>query len=88
MVAMGGGGVLVLDAAVGSASYKGERTRSSKAIDGGAELEAVVASDASPLIVAQNWKQSCSLSWCRPLNRRDEGDEEATIDDTRPWVEG
>jgi hypothetical protein len=50
MVAMGGGGVLVLDAAAGSVSYKGERTRSSKAIDCGAELEATVASDAAPLM--------------------------------------
>jgi hypothetical protein len=49
MVAMGGGGVLVLDAAARSASYKWDRMRSSKAIDGGAELEAAVASDAAAL---------------------------------------
>jgi hypothetical protein len=84
MVAVGGGGVLVLDAVAGSTSYKGERTRSSKAIDGGAELEATVASDASPLMVARNWKRSRSLSQCRPLSRCGARDEEATIDDMRP----
>jgi hypothetical protein len=37
--------------------FKGKRTRSPKAIDGGAELEAAVASGAAPLMVAQNWKR-------------------------------
>jgi hypothetical protein len=46
------GGVLLLDAAIGNASSKGKRTRSLKAIDGGAELEAAVASDTTPLMAA------------------------------------
>jgi hypothetical protein len=54
-----------------------------RGIDGDAELEAAVAGDAASLMVAQNWKRSCSLSWCRPLNRHDAGDEEATVHDTR-----
>jgi hypothetical protein len=54
----------------GSACYKGKRTRSPKAIDGGAELEAAVASDAAPLMAAQTRKQRCSLfSDARTLNR-------------------
>jgi hypothetical protein len=44
------GGALLLDAATGSASYKGKRTRSPKAIDGNGELEATVASDAAPFM--------------------------------------
>jgi hypothetical protein len=46
----------------GSAYYKGKRTRSSKTIDGGAELEVVVASDAAPLMAAQTRKRRRSLS--------------------------
>jgi hypothetical protein len=62
MVVMGWrGGILLLDAATGSASYKGKRTRSPKAIDGDAELEAVVASDAAPLMAAQIQKRRRSL---------------------------
>jgi hypothetical protein len=61
MVAVGGGGVLVMDAATGSASYKGKRSWSSMAIDGGTELEAAVASDTAPLMAAQSWKQWLSL---------------------------
>jgi hypothetical protein len=53
MVAVGGGGVLVLDAATGSASYKGKRSWSSTAIDGSTELEAAMASDTAPLMAAQ-----------------------------------
>jgi hypothetical protein len=46
--------VLVLAAATRSASlYKGKRTRSPKAIDGGAELEAAVARNGGPLVAAQ-----------------------------------
>jgi hypothetical protein len=69
MVAMGGGGVLVLYA--------------SKAIDGSVELEAAVVSDAAPLMVAQNWKWPRSIFQCWPLNRCRIGDKEATVDDTR-----
>jgi hypothetical protein len=58
-VVVEGGGVLVSNTAMGSASYKGKRTRSSKAIDGSAELEAAV--DAAPLIAAQSWKRRRSL---------------------------
>jgi hypothetical protein len=50
-------GVLLPNAATGSASYKGQRTRSPKAIDGGAELEAAVASHAAPLMAAQSRKR-------------------------------
>jgi hypothetical protein len=68
---------------MGSSSYKGEWPQSSKAIDGGAKLEAAVASDEVPLMVAQNWKRSRNLSRCRPVNRGGTGEEEATVDDTR-----
>jgi hypothetical protein len=62
MVAVGRrGGVLLLDAATGSACYKGKRTRSLKAIDGGIELGAAVTSDAVSLMASQSWKQRCSL---------------------------
>jgi hypothetical protein len=43
----------------------------------------VVASVVALLMVAQNWKRLRGLFRCRPLNRRDTGDEEATVDDTR-----
>jgi hypothetical protein len=62
MVAVGRGEcVLLLDAATGSASYKGKRTWSPKAIHGGAELEKAVASDAAPLIAAQSRKRRHNL---------------------------
>jgi hypothetical protein len=58
MVAVGRGEcVLLLNAATASASYKGKRMRYSKAIDGGVELEAAVASDAAPLIAVQSRKR-------------------------------
>jgi hypothetical protein len=51
MVAVGRrGGVLLLDAATGSACYKGKRMRSLKAIDGSIELGAAVTSDAVSLM--------------------------------------
>jgi hypothetical protein len=62
MVAVGRGeDVLLLDAATESASYKGKRTRSPNAIDGGAEWEAAVASDGAPLMAAQSRKRQRSL---------------------------
>jgi hypothetical protein len=45
-----------LDAVTGP-PLKGKRTRSCKAIDGGAELEAVLASDTALLMAVQSWKQ-------------------------------
>jgi hypothetical protein len=62
MVAVGRGeDVLLLDAVTESASYKGKRTRSPKAIDGGAEWEAAVASDGAPLMAAQSRKRQRNL---------------------------
>jgi hypothetical protein len=46
-------------------------------------LEVAVASDEVPLMVEQNWKRSCNLSRCRPVNRGGAGEEEAMVDDTR-----
>jgi hypothetical protein len=63
MVAVGGGGGCSgAGRGRGSASYKGERMRLSKDINGGTELDAAVASDTALLMTAQKWKQPSSLS--------------------------
>jgi hypothetical protein len=58
-----------MGAATGSTSYKGKRTLSPKAIDGGAELEAAVASDAAPLMAAHNGGGDAAFPRARTLNR-------------------
>jgi hypothetical protein len=56
--------------------------RSSNAIDSGVELEAVVVSDTTPLMVAQKRKRRRDLSRCRQLNQCGVVDEAAAVDES------
>jgi hypothetical protein len=62
--------VLELDMATIAPLIKGKECSFPRAINGGTELDAAVASDTALLMTAQKWKWPSSLSWCRPLNRR------------------
>jgi hypothetical protein len=62
--------VLELDAAAAAPLIKGREFGFPRAINGGTELDAAVATDTALLMTAQKWKRPSSLSYRRPLNRR------------------
>jgi hypothetical protein len=58
---------------------KGKRTRSPKAIDGGVELEAALASDTSPLIAVQTGRRRNIFPTHASESTRAAGDEAAAV---------